>query len=651
MNFRTFLSFLMLFSTSVIADDEPLEKVRLQLKWFSSFQFAGYYMALEKGYYAQSGLDVEIIERNPAKNNILQVVDGDTEYGVADSAVLLYRAQGKPLKILASIFQHSPLIFISKKDSGIFSPYEMQGKIISYQQGLDDAPFLATLKQANLNEADYRYAPLDFSNEEFIRGDVDVISGYLSNQPYIMKEQGIEINIINPLNYGVDFYGDNLFTTEQELALHPKRAKAFLEASLKGWKYALEHKDETIIALRSKYNTMRSVEHLIYEAEIIEQMVMPNMVVLGYSSIERFYRIAEIYQSIGKIDKSQVKTALDGLIYDPSKAAQNFTRYLYIALLLFLIMGAIIVSLLLASKRLQRLVAERTQHLSETMDFNETILTNSPLSMGVYAENGQCLLINNAYEKLMGESREQLLSQNFNNISSWQQNGLLGDCQVALSQQTPQYREVNSVNSSGNDIWLECRILPTHLNTKAHLLIQFIDLTDRKRLEFELRHIAFHDALTKLPNRRLLQDRLQHAQHTSKRQNKHAAVIFLDLNKFKQLNDMHGHEVGDQLLIEVASRLQRNVRETDTVSRLGGDEFVVLLEGLDEHITKSTEQANMIADNIASALSEEYLLGIILHHGSASLGIKIFKGDEADPEEILKEADEAMYKAKKAKGK
>ena len=258
MRYLALILFMMLFATTAAA--EPLEKMRLQLKWFSSFQFAGYYMALEKGYYEQSGLEVEIIERDPSKNNIIQVVDGEAEYGVADSAVLLYRAQGKPIKILASIFQHSPLVFISRKDSGIFSPYEMKGKILSYQRGIDDAPLLATLKEANLNEADYQFAPLDFTNRAFLRGEVDVMSAYLSDQPFTMKEKGVEINVINPLNYGVDFYGDNLITTQQELDHHPERAKAFLEASLKGWKYALDHKDETIKALTTKYGAKSIVD-------------------------------------------------------------------------------------------------------------------------------------------------------------------------------------------------------------------------------------------------------------------------------------------------------------------------------------------------------------------------------------------------------
>jgi ABC-type nitrate/sulfonate/bicarbonate transport system substrate-binding protein len=152
------------------------EKVRLQLKWFTSFQFAGYYMAKEKGFYKEAGLDVDIIERDPLKNNIEQVIDGEAEYGVADSAILLYRAQGKPVKILASIFQHSPLIFLTKKTSNIYSPFEMKGKILSYQKGVDDAPLLALLKSLNIKEEDYKYRPLDFTSNEFIDSKVDVMS-------------------------------------------------------------------------------------------------------------------------------------------------------------------------------------------------------------------------------------------------------------------------------------------------------------------------------------------------------------------------------------------------------------------------------------------------------------------------------------------
>ena len=645
MRYPVLITFLLLLFTNVAAN--PLEKVRLQLKWFSSFQFAGYYMALEKGYYAQSGLEVEIIERDPTKNNILQVADGDVEYGVADSAVLLYRAQGKPLKILASIFQHSPLVFIARKDSGIFSPLEMKGKVISYQQGIDDAPFLAMLKEANLNMADYRYAPLDFTNGAFLRGEVDVMSAYLSDQPFTMKEKGVEINIINPLNYGIDFYGDNLITNQQELDQHPERAKAFLKASLQGWKYALSNKEETTLILRTKYHAKSSIEHLTYEAEVTEKMMIPEMVEIGYTSIERFYRIADIYQRIGKIDKLQAQKALENLIYVPVENKHNYLRYLQISLGLVLLFGFATVSLLLASRRLKRLVKERTQYLSEVLDFNKTILLNSPLPMLVYTASGECIMVNDAYAKLVGSTRESLLIQNFNNIAEWRQTGLLDNCLTALEQSTQRYCEINTTTSLGSELWLECRILPIHLNGKSHLLMQYVDLTERKRLEEELRHIAFHDYLTTLPNRRLLLDRLQQALYNSKRQNSHVAVLFIDLDKFKELNDVHGHDVGDQLLIEVTNRLRREVRDIDTVARLGGDEFVVLLENLDADLNNATNQVSFVVEKIRSALSVEYVFGKIRHHGSASIGIKLFIGDEITSDQLLKAADIAMYEAKK----
>lgn len=296
---------------------------------------------------------------------------------------------------------------------------------------------------------------------------------------------------------------------------------------------------------------------------------------------------------------------------------------------------------------LEQKVLERTQNLSEALNFNKTILLNSPLPIGVYAANGQCILANEAYAKIAGTTRDALLEQNFNNIASWQASGLLQDCLAALKHYTPRHREIKVVNCFGKKTWVDCQILPTRLNGEYHLLMQFTDLTERKQMEEKLRHIAFHDSLTRLPNRRLLLDRLKKALRNSSRQNSHVAVLFLDLNKFKQLNDSHGHDVGDRLLIEVAHRLQQLVRDNDTVARLGGDEFVVLLEGLSAIPEQAAEQADVIATKIRSALSEEYIFGDIRHLGSASIGIKLFLGDQGDPDQILKEADAAMYEAKK----
>lgn len=413
--------------------------------------------------------------------------------------------------------------------------------------------------------------------------------------------------------------------------------------------------------------------------------------------------------------------------------------------------------------------------LKSVLKFNESILLNSPLPIGVYASNGQCVEANDAYVQLVGATREALLAQNFYEIKAWKTSGLLDDCLSALAHNSPQRRVIQVMTSFGKEIFVEYHILPTSLNDENYLLIQFVDLTERvraevalhaseaslrtllrtipdliwlkdangvyiscnvmferffgateanivgktdydfvdkeladffrqhdrnamaagkptvneewinfaddghrvmlettkapiydasrqvigvlgighditerKRLEEELREHAFHDPLTQLPNRRLLLDRMEQAIYASKRQSSYVAVLYLDLNKFKQLNDTHGHDVGDKLLIEVAQRLKRTIRETDTVARLGGDEFVVLLEGLSAKSGQVETYVNFVADKIRHVLNEEYILGSIHYLGSASVGIKLVSENDEDPEQILKAADAAMYEEKSA---
>ena len=299
--------------------------------------------------------------------------------------------------------------------------------------------------------------------------------------------------------------------------------------------------------------------------------------------------------------------------------------------------------LLVERDQLEDRVAKRTEHLAEALDFNKTILLNSPVPMGIYEADGQCIMANEAYAEFVGSTPAELLKQNFYGISSWRQTGLLDDCIEALAQGTAQQREANVVTSFGKKVWFEYRILPKQLKGKSHLLIQFFDLSERIRVEEELRHWAFHDPLTRLTNRRLLMDRLEQALRTGKRENGYLAVLFVDLDKFKQVNDNYGHDAGDQLLIEVASRLQQCVRSSDTVARIGGDEFVVLLAGLGTDFEQAQKFANTVVNKIRTTLDGEYVLGDIQYHGTASIGTKVVLGGDHDPDQILKDADAAMY--------
>jgi diguanylate cyclase (GGDEF)-like protein/PAS domain S-box-containing protein len=181
------------------------------------------------------------------------------------------------------------------------------------------------------------------------------------------------------------------------------------------------------------------------------------------------------------------------------------------------------------------------------------------------------------------------------------------------------------------------------------------DVTERKNAEEQLRNFAFYDPLTHLPNRRLFNDRLEQAMSAGKRSGHYSALLFLDLDNFKMLNDTMGHDTGDLLLIEVARRISNCLREMDTLARLGGDEFVVLISNLDVDKKAAYDKAYIVAEKIRSVLAEPYLLvckqsdsaeTVVEHNSTASIGVVLFITNNAGKEEIIKLADAAMYDAK-----
>lgn len=174
------------------------------------------------------------------------------------------------------------------------------------------------------------------------------------------------------------------------------------------------------------------------------------------------------------------------------------------------------------------------------------------------------------------------------------------------------------------------------------------DITKSKQAEEEIRQLAFFDPLTSLPNRRLLLDRLHQSRVASLRSQRHGALLFIDLDNFKGLNDTLGHDVGDMLLVQVAERLRRCVRDGDTVARLGGDEFVVVLEELSEALHEAASQTEVIGEKILAALNRSYQLGVHECRSTPSIGATLFIGRQCETEELMKQADIAMYQAKKA---
>ncbi len=197
-------------------------------------------------------------------------------------------------------------------------------------------------------------------------------------------------------------------------------------------------------------------------------------------------------------------------------------------------------------------------------------------------------------------------------------------------------------------VWLTITAVTDHDGRVTHFVGTYADITERKEAEERIRNLAFYDPLTSLPNRRLLLDRLHQAQAGSGRSGRHGALLFIDLDNFKIINDTQGHIVGDMLLTEVAQRLGECVREGDTVARLGGDEFVVLLEDLSTELSHSAAQAEAVGEKIFAAINRPYILRGREHHSSPSIGVSLFLGHREDSEELLKRADLAMYQAKSA---
>lgn len=196
--------------------------------------------------------------------------------------------------------------------------------------------------------------------------------------------------------------------------------------------------------------------------------------------------------------------------------------------------------------------------------------------------------------------------------------------------------------------WLTISAVADETQQTTHYVAIFSDITARKQADDEIRNLAFYDALTRLPNRRLFMDRFRAALIISTRRNDYGAVLFIDLDRFKALNDTLGHDYGDMLLIEVAARISSCVREMDTVARLGGDEFVVLIEGIGNDRSEAAHQAGLLAEKIRGALAHPYMLKSHEHHSSPSIGVSLYRGHENTVDELVQHADMAMYQAKSA---
>ncbi len=266
-------------------------------------------------------------------------------------------------------------------------------------------------------------------------------------------------------------------------------------------------------------------------------------------------------------------------------------------------------------------------------------------------EQGCFQYVNDEACRSLGHPREQLLTLRVTDVDcnctrheQWQ---LVWE--QLKSQKTSTFESTHKAGD-GTVFPVEISANYFEFSGQAYVLGLVRDITERKQVEEQIRNLAYFDALTRLPNRRLLMDRLGHALVSSHRSREFGALLILDLDHFKSLNDTQGHDVGDRLLVEVARRLSDSVRQEDSVCRLGGDEFVVMLEGLGQDEQHAANQAELVAEKVRLALNQPYSLNLndAKFHGTTSIGLTLFRGQDASVDLLLKQADVALYQAKDA---
>lgn len=357
----TLIALMLIFSCSAA---NASDKIFLQLAWKHQFQFAGYYAALHKGYYRRVGLDVSIVEGGVGKFAREEVLNGRAQYGVAGAELLLHRKDGAPFVVLAPVFQHSPSILLVRKDSGIINLQGLIDKKVMLLPGYKDADILVAFLNEGISPDNYQRLDQSYNLEDLIKKRTDAVSAYVTNEPWQMQQKGVAPMVISPMVYGVDFYSDCLFTTENEIEHHPNRVQKFLQASLLGWEYAMDHPQEIIDLLVERYTVNKTKEHLQYEAREIRKIMMPDLVEIGHMNPGRWQHIKQTYEKLGLIDAD---FSLDGFLYSP----HDKPDYKQIKQIVFVAMGVVALFavcsmvLFLFNRKLAAEVKERKQAQKE----------------------------------------------------------------------------------------------------------------------------------------------------------------------------------------------------------------------------------------------------------------------------------------------
>jgi len=530
---NVFLIFL-LFTTNVTAREKrDTVAVTLQLQWNHQFQFAGYYAAKLKGFYQDVGLDVTIKDGGYDEHGHALVPESEVlfhraQFGTTRSDLLINHSRGFPLVVLANILQHSPYVFLSTEDYG-FNRLEDIGNQRPISLNLPgsgdqriDAEAVAALLVAGVDLSSLNNHFPTWDLNDLIQGKTQLMPAYITDSPYFLKKAGKVPVAIEPRDYGIDFYGDLLFTSEYMLKEQPEVVSKFRQASLDGWRYALAHPEEIANHILNTYK-MRGAEYdkafLLYEAQEMRKLINPDVIEIGYINKTRWDTIAKVYQSLGLIEHYDI----DSFIYqnDMDDSWVRFKQWLQFLIFPFILLMGGIIYLLMITLRLRA------------------------------------------------------------------------------------------------------------------------EVEKRKLAQRELAKQADLDSLTGIANRRGFQKNLDREFHLAKRYENYFTLLILDIDLFKEINDLHGHLAGDLVLQSLANVTQSLLRKTDHFARFGGEEFVILLPNT--HVDKGLLLAKRILEeNRKNTIEFE---GQVINY-TISIGVAEIADQDLTTHDLFKRADELLYQAK-----
>ena len=442
--------------------------------------------------------------------------------------------------------------------------------------------------------------------------------------------------MINPLNYGIDFYDDILFTSEQTVRKNPQRVRQFVEASMKGWRYALKNKSEVFSWLATKYPSNKSIDHLRFEAEQTENMILPDIVDIGHISRGRFQRIADIYKQQGLVAKN---ASYDGVIFtdylEKNKALPLWAKVLFVIAIASLLL---VLTLFALNRRLKKMVAIRAKelsqaetHLARYIDIVDRYVISSQTDL-----NGIIIDASKAFCEVSGYSKKELIGQPHSIVRHPDtSNATYQELWGTITKGKPWGGELKNKAKDGSYYWLDAKIDP--IKNEIGDICGYIsirqNITDKKQVE----KLSITDSLTGLNNRLRLDDVLADEFKRVARYSLQLSFIICDIDFFKEVNDNYGHLIGDEVLISIAKILRLHCRDVDVVGRWGGEEFLIICR------ETNIDGAMIVAEKLR-ALIEDHVFTQV-GHKTASFGVTAVMPKETVGE-ALQRADQALYQAK-----